>query len=295
MTGKHVLENEKAKVVINAKGAELSSFCLKEDGTEYIWQGDPNYWGRHAPILFPIVGRLKENSYLLDGKSYSLTQHGFARDLPFTLVSATSHQCSFKLTENEDTLTKYPYKFELFVNYTLEETTLTVEHVVVNTNLGEMYFSTGAHPGFNWPLVPAKEQAEDYVIEFSQAETLKRLKVDPKRGLITKEKVPFLANETSFSLNSDLFRQDAIVLHDFASSDVTLRSTKTGKFVQMDISDYPYLGIWSQAGGAPFVCLEPWFGIADSVDTDQNFKTKRGIQKLEAGKRFSCKHQITIG
>lgn len=290
---KFTLENEFARATINAKGAELTSFILKKDNTEYIWQADPKFWGRHAPILFPIVGRLKDNTYRLKNQTYTMNQHGFARDLSFELVVSEANSCTFKLASNEVTLEKYPFLFELTVSYKLEGTSLEVRYGVQNTGEEIMYFSIGGHPGFNWPLIPEKEEQEDYVIEFSNAETADLLLIDG--GLISNETRPFLRDESSFPLSSDLFDNDALVFANLKSDKVTLKSLKTDKFVEMKITGFPYLGIWSQLGSAPFVCLEPWFGLADEVSTDQDFTTKRGIQQLKANEKFSCAYTITIG
>lgn len=293
MATNYCLENEMVKVTINTLGAELSSFILKKDGTEYIWQGDPEIWGRHAPLLFPIVGKLKDNTYQIKGQTYTLSQHGFARDLPFELVSATGDLCIYRLISNAETLKIYPYPFELLVSYRLDTATLSVNYTVVNTGDDVMYFSIGAHPGFNWPLVSSKESQEDYLIQFDKTETANRLCIE--NGLISSRQTPFLENQLSFSLSVDLFKDDALVLGGLKSKTITLKSQKTGKFVEMDITGFPYLGIWSKPGGAPFVCLEPWYGLADGVGSNHDFKSKVGIQKLELGQEFACAYTIKIG
>ena len=293
MDTKYILENELVQATINTLGAELTSFKLKGDGTEYIWQADPKFWGRHAPILFPIVGRLKDNTYRIKDRTYFMTQHGFARDLPFALISSGDDYFSFRLTSNEETLAKYPFEFELVVSYKLEGTSLQVIYGVRNASSETMYFSIGAHPGFNWPLRPDQETAEDYVVEFSSPETVDLLLIE--EGLISNEGKPFLKNESSFPLSEDLFAKDALVFQGLQSEKLALRSLKTDKFVEMEIEGFPYLGIWSQRGSAPFVCFEPWFGLADEVDSDYDFTTKRGIQKLEVNGEFACTYTITIG
>lgn len=289
----YTMENALVSVTINHHGAELSSFILKSDGTEYIWQGNPQVWGRHAPILFPIVGRLKDNRYRIGEQEYFLTQHGFARDFPFEPIIAKADHCTFRLTDNPTTLEKYPYPFQLDVNYHLIDTTLEIQYKVQNTGKDVMYFSIGGHPGFNCPLLPEMETMKDYYLEFNEVENVHRLCI--RDGLIAKESVPFLQNESWFSLSPSLFKEDAVVLHNLASTKIKLASQTSGKYVTMDFSGFPYLGIWSKADGAPFVCLEPWFGLADSVDADHNFAAKRGIQTLEPQDVFSCTYSITIG
>lgn len=293
MSTNYTLENDLAKLKINALGAELTSFLLKEDSTEYLWQADPKFWGRHAPILFPIVGRLKDNTYKFEGKTYSMTQHGFARDLPFELVSNTNDSCVLKLVSNQETLAKYPFEFELLVSYSLEKTSLKVCYEVKNILDKTMYFSIGAHPGFNLPLTPGVETVDDYIVEFDRPETADLLLIDG--GLISPDKKRFLTNEATFTLSSDLFKNDALIFSNLKSDTVSLRSLKTGKFVKMDMTGFPYLGIWSQSESAPFVCFEPWFGIADEVDSDYDFTAKLGMQRLEANQSFDCTYSITIG
>lgn len=293
MKREYVLENDFTLVKINALGAELSSFVLKEDGTEYLWQGNPRFWGRRAPILFPIVGRLKDNTYKFAGQSYTMTQHGFARDLPFELVDQQRDRCSLKLVSNEDTLKKYPFEFELVIAYELTKTTLVISYEVKNTQDEVMYFSIGAHPGFNWPLSPTGAKDEDYVVEFSQRETADLLLIDG--GLISKKRQRFLTDQASILLSGDLFKQDALVFQDLKSDTVSLKDMKTGKFVKMEIAGFPYLGIWSASESAPFICFEPWFGIADQVGTDQELTTKLGIQRLAGKESWACTYSITVG
>ena len=232
-------------------------------------------------------------SVLYWGTRIFLTQHGFARDFPFKPILTEKDHCTFRLTDNPTTLEKYPYPFQLDVNYHLIDTTLEIQYEVQNTGEEVMYFSIGGHPGFNCPLLPETETMEDYYLEFNKVENIHRLCI--KEGLIAKQSVPFLQNESRFFLSPSLFEDDAIVLDNLASARIKLTSQASGKYVTMDFPGFPYLGIWSKDDGAPFVCLEPWFGIADSVDSDYNFSAKRGIQTLEPEGVFSCTYSITIG
>jgi len=282
----HKLENEFTSATIKSLGAELSSFILKETGREYMWQADPAFWDRHSPLLFPIVGRLKNNTYRVGTTEYSLPQHGFTRDMEFTLVDSSATHCVFRLSSNSQTLAQYPYPFELDVCYTLEAQTLVVEYRVKNTSEQKMYFSIGAHPGFNCP------DLLDYVLEFSEPETLPRLLVSD--GLIG-DAVPFLENENMIALSPEYFREDAIVLPQPKSEFITLRNTKSDHYTTMGIAGFPYLLIWSLPTGAPFVCLEPWYGIADRIGADPDFTKKEGIQVLDGLEMGRYQHTITIG
>lgn len=289
----YTMENEFASVKINSLGAELASFILKKDGTEYIWQADSAVWARHAPILFPVVGKLKNNQYQIKNQTYSMPQHGFARDLPFELLSLTENSCNYLLRSNRETLAMYPYHFELTVSYRLEKTTLTVSYRVQNKGEDTMHFSIGAHPAFNWPLSPETETRKNYVLEFSDQETLNRLVIE--NGLISPRRIPFLKDASSFPLTAELFTNDALVFQHIKSSKITFLSQEIEKYVEMDITGFPYLGIWAKPASPPFICLEPWYGLADSIDSDGDLSTKTAIQTLTPNQAFSCVYTITIG
>ena len=286
------LENEYVTANIKSFGAELCSFKLKQDGTEYLWQADPGYWGRHAPVLFPIVGRLLNNEYNLDGKVYQLSQHGFARDMEFVLLEADDQHAVYQLLANEETLEKYPSNFELLIEYTLEGQELGIEYKVKNQDDKNMCFSIGAHPGFRCPLMKG-ECFEDYYLEFSQKETVDKCKL--KKGFISNEMERVLENDNIISLSEELFKEDALVFKNLKSDSITLKSRKGNKSVMMKFAGFPYYGIWSKPeGGAPFICLEPWHGVADKIDDKKDFSQKEGINLLTPGETFACQYSITI-
>lgn len=285
------MENQWLKVSTKAEGAELTSILLKKDNTEYLWQGDPKIWGRHAPILFPIVGRLKENRCTIDGKEYHMTQHGFARDMTFDILEESEEHILYQLTSNEDTLKYYPYRFQLRVEYILKEKSIIVKYSVKNIDDQKIYFSIGAHPGFNCPLLEG-ESMEDYVLEFEKEEVLDKMCLD--NGLILEEKQPFLNHEKTISLTKDLFINDALIVENTASKSITLKSTKSNKSVCVTFDEFRYLGIWSKPEGAPFVCIEPWLGIADYKDKTVDFKDKAGILSLDPEEESQCSYIISI-
>lgn len=286
------LENEYVTASIKSFGAELCSFKLKQDGTEYLWQADSTYWGRHAPVLFPIVGRLLDNEYNLGGKVYHLSQHGFARDMEFVLKESDAQHALYQLLANEKTLEKYPIKFELLIEYTLQGHELLINYQVRNQDHKNMYFSIGAHPGFRCPL-ESGECFEDYYLEFSQKETANKYKLE--NGFISNQRERVLADEHIIPLSYELFKDDALVFKNLQSEMITLKSRKSNKTVAMKFAGFPYYGIWSKPeGGAPFICLEPWYGIADRFDGKKEFTEKEGLTILNSGEVFSCQHSIII-
>lgn len=285
------LENEKVVVRAKSQGAELTSILLKEDNTEYLWQGYPNFWARHAPILFPIVGKLVDNTCCIDNKTYTMSQHGFARDMEFEVISQSDQEVVFSLNSTEETLRKYPYVFDLRVIYKVINNDIVINYMVTNTGHEDMYFSIGAHPAFNWPFVADGIQ-DGYYLEFEQAETIGSRVL--KEGVISNIVAPILNNHNIIQLSKSLFIDDALILQGLKSNKVSIKTKSSSKSVTVDFNGFPYLGIWSKPEGAPFVCIEPWYGIADTESSTGNFKEKEGILRLKPGKEFSCEYKITV-
>ena len=286
------IQNEKMIVSISEKGAELQSVLLQEDRTEYIWQGNAKHWGRRAPILFPIVGRLVDNTYLVDSKPYSLTQHGFARDLTFTIKEQSKSKITYAVSSNEETLQNYPFAFELLVSYELNKTSIYVTYEVFNPNSEEMYFSIGGHPGFNCPLLP-NESFTDYYLSFGIPE---RLEASVLEGpFLSKQKLVVAEEATELALTYDLFQNDALIFENMCKKEITIRSHNHNKFVKVSFEGFPFVGVWTPGNDAPFLCIEPWYGIADELEPAKDFKEKKGIQMLKANETFTCCYSITIG
>lgn len=281
------LENQFLRISIHPKGAEIQSVVDVNDHTEYMWQADSDVWGRHAPVLFPIVGRLKNNSYSWKGKTYSMKQHGFARDHIFSGAHDVS-SAVFTLEANEETRLLYPFDFQLKIHYMLSERQLTVTYEVDNTGEEVLPFTIGAHPGFTCPIKTG-EQLTDYVVVFDQEEYAVKHLLDD--GLFNGSMKPVLKHEKTIAIDQHSFEEDAIVLHNLNSNYIKLLSTKSGKYIGMDISDFPYLGIWAKPG-APFVCLEPWHGLADYTDATGQWEDKKGMIFLKAGERFKTSYKI---
>lgn len=285
------IKNDVIKVQINSFGAELNSLQKIEEDIEYIWQGDSKYWARHSPILFPIVGRLKEDGYFYKNQKYSMSQHGFARDYEFEMIDKKDDFVEFRLIADEKSLEKYPFLFELSISYKLENSKLIISYKVKNSSDEKIYFSIGAHPAFNWPL-QENEKKEDYFLEFENITNTKRYFLNDK-GLVYKNSDLNLVN-SKLNLNEKLFLDDALVFNDTKIKNVIFKNKENKNFIKVEFENFPYLGIWSKPSGAPFLCIEPWFGVADLENCTSKIEEKRGILALEKEETFSCFYSIEV-
>lgn len=283
------LSSNALTVTIKEHGAELCS-VKNQSGTEYMWQANPAVWPRHAPVLFPVVGKLKDNGYSFENHYFLLGQHGFARDCTFTLTHSSPLSCSFELRSSAESKTNYPFDFLFGTAYTLNTNQLTVAHGVENTGTQAMYFSVGAHPGFNCPL-EAGEEFEDYYLEFENSNCQLTL-LD--NGLRLPEKKQQVFDAKKLALTPTLFDNDALVFEGGQVARLRLCSKKLGKRLQLDCEGWPYFGIWSKKGSREFICLEPWYGIADSILSTGNLSQKDGILCLAPGSRFACSYTLSF-
>lgn len=282
------MHNEYLSISIATKGAELNSIKSAKTGFEFLWQADSAIWARHAPILFPIVGKVKANVLLVNGKSFPMNQHGFARDCEFELHHQSELECWYKMVSNETTFDKFPFHFELYLGYELVNNTLICKYKVVNTDSKDMYFSIGAHPGFNLPT----GSLSDYVIEFTKPETEQRALLEG--GLFNHQTKPVLNSLGNIDLSTALFDDDAIVLMSLQSTELVLKQ-KTGTFaIKMQFEGFPYFGIWTQKGCETYVCLEPWCGHADFIEGHSDISKKAGIVRLAKDSIFERSYAITF-
>jgi len=283
-------DNGFLKAAADEKGAELSSLAIKESGKELLWNGDPSFWARRSPILFPIVGRLRDDSYEVEGKKYFMSQHGFARDALFRVAEAGAAGARFVLSSEAGTEESYPFDFELAVTYCLTGSSLSMEAEVKNRGRGRMPFSLGFHPGFRCPL-PEGGTLEDHAIFFEGPERCSRLFLED--GLIAGEE-PFDIPGGALRLSERLFSRDALVLKGLLSKRVAL-GRLDGKGTRIEVRHFglPFLGLWKKKD-APFVCIEPWQGTADRKDRNGNFFEKEGCVVLPPGRSFSAKLIITV-
>lgn len=275
------LENEFYRLQINLLGAELKSVYSKTLNQEILYSGKEKWWGRSAPVLFPIVGRLKNDQYTFEGKQFELSQHGFARDSEFEIVQQSETQVIFSLRSNKKSLLLYPFDFELQISYELKGKDIFTNYLVKNKGIQTLFYSIGAHPAFLCPLFE-NEAFEDYVLEFEQEETFERHLIDPSNGLFTGKTEITPSNNRIIKLNFALFEQDALVFKNLRSNTLRLRNKKSTYVLHVDFQNFPYLGIWTKPG-APFICIEPWLGLADSSNHDGNINKKEGIHSLEVG------------
>ncbi|WP_368031133.1 aldose 1-epimerase family protein [Arcobacter sp. s6] len=284
------IKNALISAKIDSLGAQLNSLKNNNQNLEYMWQANPKYWNRHAPILFPIVGRLKDDEYFYDGKTYKMSQHGFARDCEFELVKQEDDYLRFRLKSSEKSLEIYPFFFELNLSYELVENKLVISYEVKNKTDGKMLFSIGAHPAFNWPL--DNEEKNDCFFEFQNIKNTKRYFLNDK-GLVYKS-ADLEIKDNKIPLSEELFKDDALVFNDLNIKQVTFKNSKNKNYVKLQFEKFPYLGLWSKPSGAPFLCIEPWFGVADSYDSSKNLEDKKGIISLKKDEIFSCFYSIEI-
>lgn len=285
------LKNHNLTIKINPKGAELISVFNHESQTEFIWSADTAFWGKSSPVLFPIVGALKDNLYRFEGQEYHLPRHGFARDSEFEVENAHDESVTFLLTHNEESLKVYPFAFEFRLKYVLHENRLSVTYSVKNMGDKTMYFSVGGHPAFAVPLSPNTDY-EDYYLEFNKIENFQRWGL-VEGGLIADHSTDFLLNTNRLTLTKELFYEDAIVFKNLQSTEVILKSDKTNRQLKFDFKGFPYLGIWA-ANDANFVCIEPWCGIADSENHTQELTEKEGIVALKINENFEQTWSIEV-
>ena len=284
------LENKNFSASISTKGAELKSLVEKETETEYIWSGDPAWWSGTAPVLFPIVGGLKDKTYLYNGKKYSLPNHGFARVSTFKAKKTNSTTAIFTLSSNAETKKIYPFDFVLDITFSLEAEGLAIQYDVKNTGTGKMYFSIGSHPAFKLPF--AGGYLENYYIHFSEEEDMPRYFFED--GLYRNEPTPVLSNCRQLSLNSKIFDDGPIIFKNPQSTVIHIKNSRNSKEIVVSTDPLPSLAIWSKPNRAPFLCIEPWFGLPDPVDSDQNFINKEGILNIKSHSCFSTTYRIEI-
>ena len=283
--------NSTISIKAKKSGAELTS--IVKDGVEYLWQADPSIWARNAPILFPIVGKLINNSCKIGDTTYQMSQHGFARDMDFEVINCTNNLIHYQLKYTAKTFEVYPYKFELNVIYSIENNQLKVEYIVNNIDTKPIEFSIGGHPAFNCPLL-SNEKFEDYQLVFEQDEILKSRLVDLTNGSIQDIEIEVPKINNKVNISKTLFDNDALVFNNLSSKWVAILHKDTGKGVKMNIEQFPLLGIWAKKDIEKFVCLEPWQGLADHSNYKGQFADKEGIVKLIQKESWKAHYLIEI-
>jgi galactose mutarotase-like enzyme len=287
------IQNDYFKISVTKIGAELCSLFSKSKNIEFMWQANSSIWGSNAPVLFPIIGCLKDGMFLFEGNTYSVPKHGFIRNNKALESKIIGENCiEFRSKYTEETLRNYPFKYEFIIRYVLRDNGVKIEHTIINHDEKyPLYFSLGGHPGFNCPFFE-NEKYEDYFIEFEVPESDETWLVS-KEGLIENESIPFLKNAKTLPLHPELFAKDALIFKHLKSNTIALKSKNHSIELNMDISEFEYLGLWAKPN-APFVCIEPWLGISDAVTTNQDFTQKEGIQRLGGGEKKVISFKINI-
>lgn len=288
---KSILRNENVEIAVSGHGAELHSLLDRKTGTQYIWQGDETYWKWHAPICFPITGRVHDDTYTVDGKQYHLTVHGFARDYDFDLLKKTENSIIYELKYSDETLKVYPYKFSLKLEYVLQNNGVKVNYFVENLDDKNIYFAIGLHTGYNCPI-DKNDNFEDYEFILEKKENLDRYFLE--NGIMPDKKEAFLRNEDTIPVTKELFKRDIIFMQNVKSKNIVLKSKKSGKAVRVSYDNFDNLGLWTKPQGAPFICIEPWKGLPDKKDVCVDFAQKDGNNCLKPSEIFKCSYKIEI-
>lgn len=288
------IKNEKLSVTIAAHGAELSSIYDKANDRELVWQADPAFWNRHAPVLFPNVGKYYGGHFTYNGTDYPMGQHGFARDTEFEQVASGENFVTYRLCADEESKKVYPFDFVLEITHRLNGNRLTVEWNVKNTDDKEMYFTIGGHPAFNVNVLPDTD-FEDYSLVFKEGtEKLYYVLLDAESGTAIGDKVYELElTDSKYALKKDMFDKDALVF-DGGQIEWAALALPDGKpYIALESKGFPNFGIWSKPG-APYVCLEPWCGLCDNKGFEGEISEKPGIIALKAGETFKKSYDIIV-
>lgn len=284
------IQNQFLTATIDPKGAELQSLILNESGHEYIWEADPTHWGKHAPVLFPFIGMSKGGSYTYKGQQYPMDKHGFARDNVFELVESGEDSATFRLATNTELQKKFPFDFELDISYRFRDQSIINAYVVRNLGAEPMPFSIGGHPAFRCPQADGEKRA-DYRLVFNKEEDIATHLLDEKGFFSGESRHCFSGKE--LPITDPLFDDDALVFKSLKSTNVSLESGEK-RWLKFHYQGFPYLGIWSMSRTSPFVCIEPWFGMADYVDHNGDIEKKEGVQVVQPGSEFVCDFRVEV-
>lgn len=285
------ISNDQITIAVNTQGAELWSLKKIGEDYEYLWQGNPEFWTGRSPVLFPIVGAVKNSEMKVNGELFPIGNHGFAKKTEFELASSEESMLVYKLVSDKETLKMYPFKFELSLTYTLEGSEVLIAYEVKNLDTKEIYFQLGTHPGFNCPM-DEDLKFEDYYISFNEEETARRHFFDGANLLVSDRDENGL-NGKKMALNHSLFYEGATIFRGINSKELVLKSDQGKRQVKLSYDKFSYLGVW-QVKNAPYVCIEPWTGISDPDNYSGEFKDKEMMISLGASKVYQCKMGIEI-
>ena len=277
------LSNRQLRVRVCSLGAELQSMYSTERNMEYIWQPGAEIFDHHSLLLFPNAGRIADNRIIVDGKPYPAMMHGFAKDMEFTAAECTPERMVLELTDNEDTRRYFPFAFRFQVVFTLREDTLLQQFIVTNRGSVPLYYCLGAHPGFFCPMTEG-ESADDYVLSFDVPQNLDRLELEEKSRLLTGRKIPYLVNEREIALNEHFFDRGPLLFENMRAKTITLKSLRSGHFMELGVENFGWLCLWGAPEKMSVICIEPWSGTSDRMDSDHIWEKKPGIRRIEAGR-----------
>ncbi len=297
-TGVATIESDILKLQVSRRGAEMMSIINKESGREFLWQGDPSQWKFRSPVLFPIIGDLNGGKYRLDGKEYSMTKHGIARDYDWEVVKLNSSEVVFRLTSQESMRKSYPFDFVLEIGYSVARDNIKMSYKVVNPSNETIYFQLGAHPGFNYKDYDEEAAVQGYYQFDGKAKGDKlSVSLTDKDGLKVKKNSSVTLGEGGvMPITKSTFNKDALILEGSQSQNIALLDRDMNPYVRVKF-DAPTVGMWSKGGNtyAPFICIEPWYGRGDDAGYVGDFKEKAGVQALEKGESFKSSISIWIG
>lgn len=288
------IENDFIKATFSDKGAELCSMLLKKDQKEYVWQANPDIWAHHAPLLFPLIGRLKDGEYTFEGRTYHATSHGFGRDSLFEVLHQNDQSITFVLYPNELSAQMYPFAFELQICYTLQDHTLKKTHTFINKDNRTLFYEIGGHDGYNLCLEEG-ETMEDYYLDFGNLDAIYPLCLDEKI-LILKDTYKLPLTDGKLKLSMDLFKVDALMLHNIPVHTIAIRSVKSDRKIQIDFDDFKTIGIWTKYKdfNTNYLCFEPWSTLPDCAYLGKELEEKIDIRKVQAGEQDQVSFSITI-
>lgn len=288
------LENDKLKIQVKELGAELCSIYSKTLDKEFMWQPGLEIWDHSSLILFPNPGRISRDRTIIGGKEYPATMHGFAWRRQFTVIENTGDMLVMELHSDEATRQSFPYEFTLRISFVLNDDKMIQKMDVVNKDEKTMYFCLGAHPGFYFPIILG-ETGDDYIIRFDREQNISRLLTQRGTMLLTGERVPYLTGCKDIQLSENYFDLGSHLLEGVDADTVTLLSKKSGHFVEMGIVGFPYMCLWGNAYKNAMICIEPWCGTSDMMNTDHVWETKLGIEHADAKTTFSRELSFRVG
>lgn len=288
------LENDELKVELCDEGGEIYKITGKKDNVDYLWNGRKFGWPLSAPTLFPVIGKVKDHKYRVDGKEYYMPEHGFADKMCYEVLEQDDNSVTFLLKYNKNTMEEYPFKFELKVNYEIKNNIIKINYEIINRDKVEMAFSIGSHPCLLCPIIK-DENLEDYYLQLEKKEESATVLCINKHDYLTGEKKEYLKNTDKIMLDENTFKNGTLIFNNLKSNVISLRSKNSERYVSIDFTDFPYLSLWATENTKPFICIEPWYGHADYDDFKGELKDKEGMIHLNKNEIFKCSYSIEIG